>query len=339
MRAAVYEGEPRLALRDLPDPTPSPGEIVVRVAGCGLCHTDLHYLDHGVPTFKEPPLVLGHEISGTVAALGDGVDGWAEGDRVLLPAVASCGSCAYCREGRGNICLSMRMFGNDVDGGYAELVAAPAREAVPLPPEVPLVEGCVIADAVSTPWHAVRNRARVRPGEEVAVFGVGGVGINAVQCAALAGGRVTAVDIDEGKLGLAEDLGAAETVLATPGESAHKAVKRATGGGAHVAIEAIGNPATIQAAFSSLRRGGRLVVLGYTGEKVALPMGKLMYHEMSVLGTLGCGGGDYPDIVRMAATGRLDLGRVVSGTLPLEEINDGLDRLRRGEGLRWVVTP
>ncbi|MCH7493473.1 zinc-binding dehydrogenase [bacterium] len=339
MRAAVYRGQPHLEVEDWPDPIPGPGEVTIKVAGCGLCHTDLHYLDHGVPTFKKPPLILGHEISGTVDALGEGVAGWSLGDRVLLPAVTSCGSCPWCREGRANICQDMRMFGNDVDGGYAEMVVAPARELFALPAEIPLVQGCVIADAVSTPWHAIQNRARVRPGEEVAVFGVGGVGINVVQCAVLAGGRVTAVDIDEGKLALAKELGASATVLATPGESAHKAVKEATGGGAHVAVEAIGNPATILAALSSLRRGGRMVVLGYTDKRVELPVGKIMYHELSVVGTLGCGGGDYPAIIAMVAGGRLDIQKVVTGTLALDDINVGLDRLRRGEGLRWVVTP
>ena len=128
MRAALYRGEPTLSVEDWPTPEPKEGEVLVKVAGCGICHTDLHYMDHGVPTFKKPPLILGHEISGTVAGWGKGVTGWSEGDRVLLPTVTSCGACACCRGGRMNICLKMKMFGNDVDGGYAEYVAAPARE-------------------------------------------------------------------------------------------------------------------------------------------------------------------------------------------------------------------
>lgn len=339
MRAALYRGVPRMEVEDLPVPSPSAGEVLVKVAGCGICHTDLHYLDHGVPTFKKPPLVLGHEISGTVESWGEEVSDWEEGDRVLLPAVTSCGTCSYCASGRSNICARMKMFGNDVDGGYAEYVVAPAREIYPLPDSIPLIEGSVIADAVSTPWHAVNNRAKIQKGEEVVVYGVGGVGINVVQCAVAAGARVTAVDIDASKLEKAKELGATETICAPQGESAHKEVKRITGGGAHCAIEAIGRADTIQSAFSSVRRGGRLVVLGYTHEKVPLPMGKLMYHEMSVVGTLGCGGGDYPEIIRAVAEGELALGPIVSGQIPLEKINEGFDLLRAGEGLRWVVIP
>ena len=128
MKAAVFYA-PREPLRveQIPTPVPATGEALVKVAACGLCHTDLHYIDHGVPTFKKPPLVLGHEVSGTVAAVGPGVEGWEEDDRVLLPAVYGCGQCAMCRTGRENVCAHMVMFGNNVDGGYAEYIIARPR--------------------------------------------------------------------------------------------------------------------------------------------------------------------------------------------------------------------
>ena len=134
MKAARFyaPGEP-LRVEEVPTPTPGAGEVLVKVAACGVCHTDLHYIDHGVPTFKKPPLVLGHEVSGTVAALGAGVEGWEEGARVLLPAVYGCGQCAMCRTGRENICTRMVMFGNNVDGGYAEYMLAPAKDLIPVP--------------------------------------------------------------------------------------------------------------------------------------------------------------------------------------------------------------
>ncbi|HJL69788.1 MAG TPA: alcohol dehydrogenase catalytic domain-containing protein, partial [Anaerolineales bacterium] len=150
MKAAVFKAPDQpLSIEEVPTPSPGADEVLVKVAGCGLCHTDLHYLDHGTPTFKKPPLILGHEVSGTVAALGADVSAWSEGDRVLLPAVYGCGQCRLCREGRENICERMVMFGNNVDGGYAEYMLAPAKDTLALPQEIPLVEGCIIADAVT----------------------------------------------------------------------------------------------------------------------------------------------------------------------------------------------
>ena len=188
MKAAVFHGPNQpLMIEDVPTPTPGAGEIRVKVAGCGVCHTDLHYIDHGVPTFKKPPLILGHEPSGIVDALGEGVTNFKEGDRVLLPAVLTCGVCPNCRMGRENICDNMVMFGNNIDGAYAEYVIAPAKDSFHLPEEIPLEEGSIIADAISTPYHAVVNRGEVKAGYNVVVYGCGGVGINAVQVAAAVG--------------------------------------------------------------------------------------------------------------------------------------------------------
>src|SRR5512146_3232575 len=232
MRAAIfYEPGAPLRTQDWPDPAPNHDEILVRVAACGLCHTDLHYIDHGVPTAKRPPLILGHEATGVVAQVGEQVANVKVGDRVLLPAVLPCGSCFACRTGRENICLHMRMFGNDVDGAYAEYVTAPAQDVFILPDEIPLVEGCIIADAVTTPFHAVKNRAEVRPGDTVVVYGCGGVGLNVVQFARLAGGIVIAVDIAEEKLAHATRLGAS-AVINPRSEPAGvgKAVRKLTAG-------------------------------------------------------------------------------------------------------------
>lgn len=340
MKAAVYHGPGRgLSIEERPVPKPGPGEILVRVSACGVCHTDLHYLDHGVKTFREPPLILGHEPSGTVMECGPDPGTLRPGERVLLPAVVTCGRCRLCRLGRENLCEAMRMFGNHVDGAYAEYVLAPEKDVFRLPEEIPLEEGCIIADALSTPFHAVVRRAQVRPGESVAVFGCGGVGMNVVQVAAASGGRVIAVDLSEEKLELARRLGAQETIHPPTAEDVPKAVRRLTDGGAEVALEAIGKPAVLRQAFDSLRTGGRLVVVGFSVEEMPLPAGRVMFREIAVLGSLGCRPVDYPPLIEMVRDGKLKVKELVTHRFPLERINEAFDVLRRGESLRSIVLP
>lgn len=340
MKAAVFSAPHQpMDVQEVPDPAPEPGGLLVRVAACGVCHTDLHYLDHGTPTFKKPPLILGHEISGTVAGVGPGVTGWTEGERVLLPAVYGCGRCRACRQGRENICERMVMFGNNIDGGYAEFVVAPAKDAHRLPDEVPLVEGAIIADALTTPYHAVVHRGRVGPGDRVVVFGCGGIGLNVVQVAASLGARVVAVDLMEEKLEWARRLGAADTVHPPQVERLDKHLRSLTDGGADVAFEAIGLPQTQEQAFACLRSGGRLVLVGFAVEPMRLDGGRTMYRELEVVGSLGCRSADYPRVIDLVARGRLRLKELVTARFPLDQINDAFDALRQGRGVRSVITP
>ncbi|RMG45046.1 MAG: alcohol dehydrogenase [Acidobacteria bacterium] len=338
MKAAIFK-EPHapLSVEDVPPPTIQPDEVLVKVAACGVCHTDLHYIDHGVPTFKPPPIILGHECSGVIAEVGAEVEQWRPGDRVLLPAVLSCGSCRMCRLGRENICERMAMFGNHRDGAYAEYVAAPAKDIFRLPENVPLAESSIIADALSTPYHAVKNRARVQPGDRVVVFGCGGVGINVVQMAVAAGAQVVAVDVKDEKLELARQLGAWATINPQTVD-VKKEVRRLFDGGADIAIEAIGHPATIEQAFDCARTGGRLCVVGYTDQMAGLNAARLMFREMEIVGSLGCRPVDYPAIIQLVAQGRIRVEPVVTHRFPLAEINQALDVLRRGDGLRSIIT-
>jgi 6-hydroxycyclohex-1-ene-1-carbonyl-CoA dehydrogenase len=337
MRAAVFNGPATpLEITTVARPEPGPGELLVRVAACGLCHSDLHYMDHGVPTFKTPPLVLGHEISGVVVRAGEGVDQARVGTSVLLAPVTSCGECAMCRTGRENVCAKQRMLGNTIDGGFAEYVVSPARDAFAIPDGVPLEESCVVADALTTAFHGVTRRARIEPGETVVVVGCGGLGLNVVQVAALVGARVIAVDIDPRKLALAVELGASLAIDAREGDPA-KRVRKETGGGADAAVEAIGNPKTQEQALASLRTGGRLLLLGFAAENLSLPGGRVTYRELSVIGTLGCRPIDFPIVLDLVRRGRLALSPLVTHRYPLERLNEGFDALRRGEGVRHIA--
>lgn len=330
MKAALYyKGEKVLRIEEVPTPEPSPGEVLVKVAACGVCHTDLHYLDHGVPTFKEPPMILGHEISGIIEKMGDGVTNWNEEDHVIIPAVLTCGVCDACRRGRENICKSMVMIGNNINGGYAEYIAIPAKDLIPLPKHLNLENCAIVADALSTPFHAVANRGEIKPGDVVSVFGCGGVGINVVQFAALAGAKVIAVDLSDEKLELAKKLGAYATYNAKE-EKVEKIVRKATGG-CDVTFEVIGNPKVMLQAMSTLKTGGRFVMVGYTAESVALPAARIMYREMEIRGSLGCRPVDYHTIVALVDQGSVALDPLISHRYPIDEVNKAFDDIREGK--------
>lgn len=327
MKAALlYEGKNQLTIEDVPLREPQRGEVVVRVAACGVCHTDLHYIDHGVPTFQKPPIILGHEISGTVETLGPEVEGLEKEKRVIIPAVLTCGTCAFCREGRENLCQKMCMLGNHIDGGYAEFVVVPAKDLISLPEELPLQESAIIADALSTPYHAVVHRGEVKPGQVVSIFGCGGVGINVVQFAVLAGAEVIAVDISEKKLERAKEFGASQVFLSEEGVA--KKIRKATGG-CDVAFEVVGKPSVMQEAMNTLKPGGRFVMVGYSAEPLSLPASRIMFREIEIRGSLGCRPVDYHAIVHLVAMGKLKLTPLVSKKVPLEEINHALDDLRQ----------
>ncbi len=338
MKAAMFYGPGQpFKVEEVPTPTPGPGEVLVKIAACGVCHTDLHYTDHNVPTFKKPPLILGHEPSGVVSALGEGVTAWKEGDHALIPAVYGCGVCDACRRGRENICHKMIMFGNNIDGAFAEYIAVSQHTLFALPDELPLVESSIIADAITTPYQAVVNRGKVKPGDSVAVFGCGGIGLNVVQMATAAGGQVIAVDILDKKLEWAKKMGATATINSSQVERVDKEIRALSGGGVDVAFEAIGLPATQEAAFAGTRNGGRLVLVGYSGKPMTLNSGRTMYREMEIIGSLGCPASEYPKVIELARVGKIKVKELVTAYFALNEINAAFDTLRRGEGIRSVV--
>jgi len=340
MKAAVFHG-PNLPLKieEVDTPKIEAHEILVKIAACGVCNTDAHYIDHGVPTFKAPPMILGHEPSGIVEETGDQVKNFKIGDRVLIPPVFSCGYCDNCRLGRENICFNMVMLGNHMDGAYAEYTKVPAKDCQHLPEELPLEESSIIADAISTPYHAVKNRAKVQPGDSVVVFGCGGVGMNVVQIAAASGASVIAVDIVDQKLETAKTLGAQHTINAKDKEDKAllKEIRGLTGGGADISIEAIGNPKTIELGPASVKAGGCHCQVGYTHHNVLVNAGRLMFREIEIKGSLGCRPVDYPKIIEMVRTGKIQLDPVVTHRFPLEEINEAFELLRKGESLRSII--
>jgi 6-hydroxycyclohex-1-ene-1-carbonyl-CoA dehydrogenase len=342
------EAQGSLAMRDLPAMEPGADEVVVEVSGCGLCHTDVGFAYDGVPTRHPLPLILGHEISGRVAAAGDHARQWMNRS-VIVPAVIPCGACEACHGGRPSICRKQFMPGNDGHGGFATHVLVPSRGLCVVPDSLPagltLEMLSVVADAVTTPYEAM-TRAEIGPDDLVVVVGVGGIGGFAVQIAASFGAAVAAIDVDDARLELASAHGA--SLALNPKRLQPKALKdavrtlgRKTGRG-HLGtkiFEMSGTAAGQQTAFGLLDFGSYLAVVGYTADKVELRLSNLMAFDATARGNWGCAPAHYPKALTLVLEGKVKLDAFVDvhpfDALP--ELFDAAHRhaLRR----RAIVTP
>ncbi len=339
MKAAVLvEFQAPLQLREVGEPVPGPYDAVVRVEACGVCRSDWHVWRGDwtwVGVRPKLPLVLGHEFAGVVEAVGEEVREFRPGDRVTAPFRVACGRCELCRRGRSNLCAQRGVLGVDLDGAFARWVRVPEADLnlVRLPPGVDFVAAAGLGCRYTTAYHAVVNRARVQPGEWVAVFGTGGLGLSAVQVAAAVGARVVAVDLREQALRRALAEGAAAAVHASSQDPVRAIRELTDGQGAHVAVEAVGLAETVQQAVRSVRRGGRVVQVGLTGQReqgvVPLPVDRMVLLEVSFLGSAGCPGWAFGGLLSLVASGRLAPSRLVARTVTLEEVNDVLEAMTR----------
>lgn len=310
----------RLELQELPVLQPGPDQVVVKVAGCGVCHTDIGYAFDGIPTRRPLPLVLGHEIVGRVVAAGERVSHW-QGQTVIVPAVIPCGECPACKAGRATICRKQFMPGNDGDGGFATHLVVPGRGLCPVPDQLPggitLAALSVVADAVTTPFEAIR-RAQLGP-DDVAVFtGVGGIGGFGVQIAAALGAAVVAIDIDRERLELAAQHGASLTLDASQmnDKDLKSAVRsfvkqnRRIGIGLKI-FETSGTTAGQTTAFGLLDHGGYLAVVGYSPKPVEVRLSNLMAFDATARGNWGCPPEQYPAALSLVLEGKVALGPYV----------------------------
>jgi 6-hydroxycyclohex-1-ene-1-carbonyl-CoA dehydrogenase len=333
-----YEKGNPIILEDIEVPQLYPSEVLIRVAGCGICSTEIAHLDLGVPTIKNPPVILGHEISGTVVERGRNVTEVDKGDRVLLPVYFTCGKCPSCRTGRENLCYNMKILGNHIDGGFAEFIKAPSKDVIPLPSRIPLEDACIITDCMTTPYHALVHRARLIPGETVAVIGCGNIGINAVQIAAAMGASVMGVDVHEKRRDLALELGAFDTLDGST-DIVSDEVKRLTRGGADVVIDCAGTADSLHTAYECMRVGGRLIMVGTPQDPVPLNFVSLMYFETAIIGSLGCRTVDYSRVIGLVGQGTLKLEPVIDQKMNLEKINEALDIVRTSHEGKVIITP
>ena len=308
MKAAVLRSfSDPLQIEDLPAPTPGPGQVLVKVAACGVCHSDLH-LAGGEWDLLKPitklPLVLGHEVTGTVAALGEGVTELAVGDRVGVPWLHfTCGECEFCKAGRETLCAKQQITGCTVDGGFAEYLTAQASHAAKLPANLSFAEAAPLLCAGLTVYTAVKASG-LQAGQSVAIFGIGGLGHLAIQLAKARGARVLAVDVNDEKLALARECGADETIHGGTAH-VHKDIKKATAGGAHVVMVTSGSRAAYETALRSLRKGGTLCIVGMAPEPISLSTVAMVSGEYRIVAAAVGTRADLAELLRLAAEGKV----------------------------------
>jgi propanol-preferring alcohol dehydrogenase len=331
----------RLELQEIPVPAPGPRDVLVRVKAAGICHSDAHYRA-GKSSVHPLPATLGHEVAGVVEKVGSEVSDFKPGDRVCLHYLATCGECDFCRSGNEQFCPTGQMIGKHRDGGYAEFICMPARSVFRLPAEIPFEQGAIMMCSSATSLHALR-KARMKAGETVAVFGVGGLGVSAVQLArALGAKEVYAVDIKAGKLELARSFGAI-SVDASKGDPVAELRRLTAGRGVDVALELIGLPLTMQQSVKCLAIQGRAALAGITDRNLEISSYQdLLGREAEVIGVSDHLASELPGLIEWARQGKLDLSRVITRMVPLDAgaINGVLDELEQfGETVRVVVQP
>lgn len=343
LRAVVFEEFGKsLEVREVPDPVPSRGGAVIRVEATGLCRSDWHgWMGHDRDITL--PHVPGHELAGVIESVGDDVANWRPGDRVTAPFICACGRCAACARGAQQVCERQEQPGFTHWGSFAEYVPVQHADVnlVALPEGMSFATAASLGCRFATAFRAVVAQGRLAPGEWVAVHGCGGVGLSAVMIAAACGARVVAVDVSAGALELARTLGAEVCVDASaPDGSVTAAVHEATGGGAHLSLDALGAPVTCVNSVQSLRRQGRHVQVGLLPDGVHLPMDRVVPLELQILGSHGMAAHAYPRMMAMVASGALRPDLLVTTRIGLDEVPAALVALGAASGTGvTVITP
>jgi alcohol dehydrogenase len=332
MQALVYDDfNAPLKLRTVSKPDPRPHGVVLAVQACGVCRSDWHGWKGHDPMI-DPPNVPGHEVVGTVTAVGERVEQWAGGERVTVPFVGGCGTCAQCRTGHRQVCPNQFQPGFSDWGAFAEFVSIDYADEnlVRLPDPIDAVTGASLGCRFATAFRAVVDQGNAGSGDWVAVHGCGGVGLSAVMIARAAGARVVAVDIADRALALAEEIGADDTINARRTDDVVAAVRETTGGGAHVSLDALGSSATCFNSVANLRKRGRHVQVGLLVDEsshTAIPFDRVVADELELRGTHGLQSHRYPALLNMIEAEVLQPRRLVQRTIPLAEAENSLRQM------------
>jgi L-iditol 2-dehydrogenase len=340
MQALVLTEYRKLELQDVDQPKIGPEDVLVQVAACGICGSDVHGYD-GSSGRRVPPIIMGHEAAGTIAEVGSSVNRVQIGDRVTFDSTISCGRCEPCRRGAVNLCVSRRVLGvscNDYrqHGAFANLVAVPQNILYPLPRDMPF-EHAAFIEPVSVAVHAV-DRLTIQPGERAVVVGSGMIGLLVIQALKAAGcRRVIAVDIDSGRLELAIQVGATETIDSKQSDATKNILELTGGEGADVAVEVVGNAAALSTAIAAVRRGGRIGLVGNLAPEVPFPLQAVVTRELTLYGSCSSAG-EYSKAIEMVASGAIQVTPLISAIAPLADGPQWFERLyAREPGLMKVI--
>jgi alcohol dehydrogenase len=342
MKAAVFEGYLKpLVVRDVPDPKCPPDGALVKVEANGICRSDWHFWtgDYEATMSVKPGAVLGHEFAGTLLEVGPEVRNFKKGERVVIPFSRGCGHCEYCRDGHSNVCPASP---RSRSGGFGALVDIPSADfnMVHLPESIGFPEAASMGCRFMTSFHGMVDRAQVRPGEWVAVFGCGGIGLSAVNIASAIGANVIGVDLDSAKLEMAKGLGAMHVINASKADPI-TAIKELTGGGAHVALDALGIATTARNSVMSLRRLGRHVQIGLTTKaehgEIPMPTDLIARMELQLIGSYGMQVSHYPAMLQMIDAGKISPKKLITGTTNLSGINPVFEEMNTFQNVGVTV--
>jgi L-iditol 2-dehydrogenase len=343
MKSLLLSEYNHLDVVDMPVPLVGPDEVLVQVAACGICGSDVHGYD-GSSGRRIPPIVMGHEAAGTVSAVGEKVKDLSPGDRVTFDSTVYCGQCEYCAKGEVNLCNNRQVIGVSCTdyrrpGAFAEFIAVPQRIVYRLPEDISFTEAAML-EAVSVALHAVQVSA-VSVGETALVIGAGMIGLLTLQAAKAAGcSRVLIADVDETRLNLAKQVGAEEVLHASGAELIAEIMRRTDGKGVDLVLEAVGRNETVAAAVDCVRKGGTVTLIGNITPEVTLPLQKVVSRQLRLQGSCASSG-EYPEAIELIASGRIQVKPLITAVASLEEAPRWFERLHSREPnlMKVVVTP
>jgi L-iditol 2-dehydrogenase len=342
MKALLLSQYRHLEITDIPIPTPAPDEVLVRVAACGICGSDVHGYD-GASGRRIPPLVMGHEAAGIVAGMGDQVDGFEEGDRVTFDSTVYCGECSNCLRGDMNLCDRRQVLGVSCgdyrrNGAFAEFIVVPARIVHRLPNNLSFDEAALL-EAVAVALHAV-SLAPIEAGSTALVIGAGTIGLLVQQALAVAGcSRVFVADVDATRLKLSGSLGAT-TILGSGSDVVNEILHVTGGAGVDIAVEAVGLNQTVTTAINGTRKGGSVILVGNISPEVTLPLQTVVTRQIRLQGSCASAG-EYPRAIKLMSSGRINVKPLISAIAPLSEGPQWFERLyaREPNLMKVVLQP
>jgi len=343
MKSLLLSAYNHLEIADFPAPAVAPGEVLIRVAACGICGSDVHGYD-GSSGRRIPPIVMGHEAAGTVAAVGAGVQGYSIGDRVTFDSTVFCGACPHCLRGDVNLCDNRQVIGVSCGdyrrhGAFAEYVAVPQRILYHLPANLSFADAAML-EAASVALHAVRV-SEIKGGETALVIGAGMIGLLTLQAArALGCERVMIADVDASRLELARNIGAYENLNLSGAELVAEVLRRTEGRGVDVAYEAVGRNETVNAAIECTRKGGTVTLIGNIQPEVTLPLQKIVTRQLRLQGSCASAG-EYPQAIELIANGAIVVSPLITAVAPLEDGPRWFERLHAREPnlMKVILTP